>query len=66
MAVNFARSGAFMGVLLSIFLVLLYYNAYVISTEILGRNSWVSPVVAAWLPNVVFLVLGLVFLRRAE
>ncbi|MBV6457587.1 MAG: hypothetical protein HONBIEJF_00700 [Fimbriimonadaceae bacterium] len=66
MAVSFARSGAFMGVLLSIILVLLYYNAYVISTEIFGRNGWMSPMMSAWLPNIVFLVLGLAFLRRAE
>ncbi len=65
-AVWLARSGPFVGVLLSIFMVLIYYNAFVISTEVLGRNGLLSPVAAAWLPNVLFLVLGLVALRRAE
>lgn len=66
LAVWFARSGAFMGVLLSLILVLLYYNAYVISTEILGRNAWAPPVVAAWLPNAIIAGLGLLALRRLE
>ncbi|MFI5385969.1 MAG: LptF/LptG family permease, partial [Fimbriimonadales bacterium] len=39
-ALMFARSGSFAGVLLSFVLVLLYYNANVISTEIFGRNHW--------------------------
>lgn len=65
-AVIFSRSGAFVGVLLSIVLVLLYYNAFVISTEIFGRNGWLSPVLAAWLPNILFLVVGVALLRRAE
>jgi lipopolysaccharide export system permease protein len=65
-AVWFARSGGFVGVLLSIFLVFLYYNAYVISTEVFGKNGWVSPFVAAWLPNFLFIVLGLIGIRRLE
>jgi lipopolysaccharide export system permease protein len=65
-AVAFARSGAFVGVLLSIALVMLYYNAFVISTEILGRNGWVSPWLAAWLPNLLFFALALVAMRRLE
>lgn len=65
-AVMFARSGGFMGVLLSIFLVFAYYNAFVISTEVLGRNGLVPPIVAAWLPNVIFAALGLVAVRRLE
>jgi len=65
-AVLFARGGGFVGILLSIFLVFLYYNAYVISTEIMGRNNWVSPWMAAWLPNILFAMLGLLGLRRLE
>lgn len=65
-AVWFARSGAFMGVLLSMILVLLYYNAYVICTEVIGRYGWTSPLVAAWLPNVLFVGLGLLAIRRLE
>lgn len=65
-ALVFARSGGFVGVLLSFILVLLYYNSFVISTEIFGRNHWVSPWLAAWLPNLVFGALGLLGLRRLE
>lgn len=65
-AVWFARSGAFVGVLLSMVLVLLYYNAWVISTEILGKNGLTSPWFAAWLPNIIFIVLGLFAIRRLE
>lgn len=65
-AVMFARSGAFLGVLLSVILVLLYYNAWVISTEILGKNGWTAPWLAAWLPNIIFVALGLIAIRRLE
>lgn len=65
-AVYFARTGAFFGVLLSIILVFLYYNAHIISTEILGRNGWVAPWLAAWLPNIIFLVFGILGIRRLE
>lgn len=65
-AVWFARSGAFMGVFLSMILVLLYYNAWVISTEILGKNGWTAPWLAAWLPNIIFIVFGLFAIRRLE
>lgn len=65
-AILFARSGGFVGVLLSIILVFLYYNAFIISTQILGRNGMVPPSVAAWLPNILFLVMGIFALRRLE
>lgn len=65
-AIWLGRGGGFAGVLLSLIMVLLYYNVYVISTEILGRLSWVSPVVAAWLPDVLFLGAALYGLRRLE
>lgn len=65
-AVTFARTGTFIGVLLSLILVLLYYNAFVVSTEIFGKNHWVSPWLAAWLPNLVFVSLGLFGVRKLE
>jgi len=65
-AVRFARAGAFIGVLLSIVLVFLYYNAFVISTQIIGANGWLPPWLSAWLPNILFFVLGVVGLRRTE
>lgn len=66
LAVSFARNGPFVGVMLTFILVMVYYNAFVIAKEIFGRNGYLPPVVAAWAPNVVFFVLGLVMLRRAE
>jgi lipopolysaccharide export system permease protein len=65
-AVWFARSGGFVGVLLSIVLVIVYYNAYIISTEVLGRNGLVSPWLSAWLPNIIYIVFGLIGIRRLE
>lgn len=65
-AVYFARTGAFFGVLLSFIVVILYYNFFIICTQILGPNGFAPPVVAAWLPNIVFAVVGLFALRRLE
>lgn len=64
-AILFARSG-FAGVLLSLFLVVLYYNAHVVATEIIGRNGWLNPMLSAWLPNIIFATLGLIGLRKLE
>lgn len=62
----FARRGAFIGVIVSLFLLALHYNATVISQQILGRAGWAPPVLAAWLPNIVILILGLSQIRRLE
>jgi lipopolysaccharide export system permease protein len=63
-AILFARTGGFAGVLLSIFLVMIYYNVYVVCTDIIGRNGWLPPMASAWLPNVIFAILGYLGLRR--
>ena len=65
-AIKFARGGAFVGVLLSMGLVILYYNGFVISTQILSKLDWISGPMAAWLPDIVFAVLGAIALRRVE
>jgi len=64
--VIFARSGGFTGVLVSFVVVLLYYNAFVVSTQILGKFSWCPVWFAAWTPNLAFVILGLIALRRLE
>ncbi len=64
-AIKFGKSG-FAGVLLSIVLVGIYYNAFVLTTEILGKNGSLPAIPAAWLPDIVFAVLGLFFIRRLE
>ena len=65
-AIIFARSGGFVGVLLSIVMVLLYYNAFVISTQILSKYEWMPAWGAAWTPNILFTVLGIIGIRRLE
>lgn len=65
-SIRFAKQGGFIGVLVSMVIVLLYFNAWVISTQIIGKNPSVNPAVAAWLPNVLFLIAGLIGLRSLE
>lgn len=65
-AIYFSRGGAFMGVLVSIFVVFAYYNVWVISSQILSKDWILSPILGAWLPNVLFICLGMVFLWRSE
>lgn len=65
-AVMFGRTGGFVGVFLSMLMVMLYYNGWIISTQILGRNGWISPMLSAWLPNALFLTFGVLGLRRLE
>jgi lipopolysaccharide export system permease protein len=60
------RSGGYAGILISFFVVLLYYNAFVISTQILGKLESVPSWVAAWMPNIAFASIALVLLRRLE
>jgi lipopolysaccharide export system permease protein len=65
-SILFARTGGFAGVLLSIFLVMVYYNVFVICTDIFGRLGWMPPIAAAWLPNLIFGIIGIIGLRRLE
>jgi len=65
-AVLFSRSGAFMGVLLSILLVMAYYNIHIIGTEIIGKNGWLTPWLSAWFSNIIFIFSSLFVIRRIE
>jgi len=65
-AIIFAKNGGFVGVFLSIILVLVYYNAFVISTEILAKVPQIPGWLAAWLPNIIFMLIGVVAIRRLE
>lgn len=65
-AIWLSNRGGFVGVFLSVVMVMLYFNVYIISTQVFAANHWVSPMVAAWLPNVVFAFTGLFALRRLE
>jgi lipopolysaccharide export system permease protein len=64
-AIKFGKSG-FAGVLLSIVLVGIYYNAFILTTEILGKNGSLPASPAAWLPDICFAVMGLLAIRRLE
>lgn len=65
-SIAFSRSGGFAGLLVSFLVVMMYYNAYVISVDILGRQDNVPTWLAAWLPNILFGGIGLLGLRRLE
>ena len=63
---RFAKQGGFIGVLISMGVVMIYFNAWVISTQIIGKNPAVDPFIAAWLPNFLFLAAGIIGLRSLE
>jgi len=71
MAMRFAKGGGFMGTLLSICLVFVYWNTMLLmrilgSVGPEGGAPLLAPQVAAWTQNVVFIVIGLFVLRRSE
>jgi lipopolysaccharide export system permease protein len=65
-AIKFARQGGFVGVVIGMAIVMLYFNAYVICTQIIGKNPAADPLVVAWLPNILFLIAGIIGLRSLE
>jgi LPS export ABC transporter permease LptG len=65
-ALRFSRGGAFIGVLVSIIIVFLYYNVWVLCAQVLSKQWLLPPIVGAWLPNVLFLLAGVVALWRSE
>lgn len=65
-AILFAKQGGFIGVLISIIVVVAYWSLWTICTQNLAQNPSVSPILAAWGPNVLFMSLGLIGLRRLE
>jgi len=71
LALKFAKGGSFVGTLLSICLVFVYWNTMLLM-RILGSPSGGSqagllpPMAAAWGQNVIFVLLGLWVLRKSE
>ncbi|HEV2471236.1 MAG TPA: LptF/LptG family permease [Chthonomonadales bacterium] len=71
LALRFGKGGGFMGTLLSICLVFVYWNTLLLA-RILGSPGpqgtapWLAPPVAAWSQNVLFVLLGLAVLRLNE
>jgi LPS export ABC transporter permease LptG len=67
LALRFARAGSFMGVLLSIAVVFVYWNTLLAAKIIGGHNpNLLPPAVAGWGQNIIFSIIGLVMLRREE
>src|SRR3989441_1465643 len=67
LSLRFARAGSFMGVLLSIILVFVYWNT-LLAAKIVGASfpQLVHPIVAAWGQNALFALIGLFVLWKSE
>lgn len=65
-ALYFSRGGAFVGVLVAIVIVFLYYNIWILTSQVLSKGWILPPIVGAWLPNVLFGAAGAYALWRAE
>ena len=65
LSLRFSRQGAYTGILLSILMVWVAWNTLLLG-KFLALSGRLSPVLAAWVPDVLFTVLGVVFLWRME
>lgn len=65
-SIKMARFGGFAGVMISMVIVMAYYNVLVFCTDIAVKSPGVNPVLMTWLPDVIFLALGAVFLGKLE
>lgn len=61
----FARAGSFVGVLLAIVLVFVFWNTLLLF-QLLGNQGFLPPVLAAWSPNLFFGLAGFYLLWRSE
>ncbi len=67
LAFHFARGGPFVGLLLSLMVVFLYYNLWLLTAQVLSaRLNLIPPIAGAWLPNVLFCVAGVLALWQSE
>ncbi len=70
-SLKFAKGGGFMGTLLSICLVFVYWNTMLLM-RILGspnagsQHPFLPPIAAAWGQNILFVLMGLLVLRKSE
>jgi LPS export ABC transporter permease LptG/LPS export ABC transporter permease LptF len=65
LGVSTSRGGRSMGLVLSLLLMFAYYLALAGGSRATSVGSF-SPVLGAWLPNIVFTIIGLVLLARAD
>lgn len=63
--VHTARKGAFMGVITAL---LTFFSFYVLMTfcQWLGKNQIIAPLLSAWMPNFIFLLVGFRLMARAR
>ncbi|MCL6623339.1 MAG: LptF/LptG family permease [Fimbriimonadales bacterium] len=67
LAFRYARGGPFVGLLLSLIVVFLYYNLWLFTAQVLSaRLNLIPPIAGAWLPNVLFCVAGVFALWQSE
>ena len=65
LSLRFSRQGAYTGILLSILMVWVAWNTLLLG-KFLALSGRFSPVLAAWLPDVLYTALGMFFLWRME
>ncbi len=71
LALKLSKGGGYMGVLLSICLVFVYWNTMLLA-KILGTPptsgapALISPIIAAWSQNAIFVLIGIWALRKSE
>lgn len=65
LCIRFGRTGGFMGVLIGILVLAVYWNVIVFG-KALGTAGWIPPVVAGWSEVVVFVVAGGILMWKAE
>ena len=59
------RGGKSAGIIISIVLIFIYYIS-VSTARSFGRGGMIAPVLAAWLPNIIFAILGIIIIFKAE
>ncbi len=62
---RYVRGAAAMNIVISIFL---GYGYYVVQGifEAYGKNGYINPFIGGWIPNIIFLILGIYFVQKAE
>ena len=59
------KSAKSIGMGLSIIVIFIYY-IFMNFGRVLGSNGKIDPMLGAWMPNLIFLVLGLILVSRAK
>ncbi|MCK9224945.1 MAG: LptF/LptG family permease [Candidatus Muirbacterium halophilum] len=65
LALSPVKSGKSIGMGLSILVIFLYY-IFMSLGKVLGSSGKITPLAGAWLPNIIFIVLGLILIYRSK